>query len=226
MSALAAESIRTALTLFESYSEEGFRRVCELEEIIDTYEDKLGGYLSRITGNELDDTQISVVSMYLRAVSDFERLGDHAKNLAESAEEINGKKIVFSAVALTEMKNLFAAICDILANTQKAFEEEELNSVYRIAPLEEIIDNLCAEYKQNHIDRVQQGLCAYSHGYVFNDMLTDLERIGDHCFNLSIAVRRQSGELRERHGVLPRQELKKTHGFESLLEEYTERYTL
>ncbi len=226
MAALSADSIRKALSLYDSYSEEGFQRVCELESIIDTYEDKLGSYLSRITSNELGTEQTATVNMYMRSVGDFERLGDHAKNLAESARELADKKIVFSEDASAEMHNLFAAICEILDHTEKAFADDDIACAYPIAPLEEIIDNLCAEYKQRHIDRVQQGLCQYSHGYVFNDMLTDLERVGDHCFNLSIALRRRSGEMSDRHGSLPKQEIEKTHGFETLLEEYARRYMI
>lgn len=124
------------------------------------------------------------------------------------------------------MLNLFAAIAEILVNTEKAFVGDDIDACYRIAPLEELIDNFCAEYKLNHINRVQYGVCEYSHGFVFNDMLTDLERVGDHCSNLGIAIRIKHGEMSSRHGMMTKQELEKTHGFETYYSEYTPKYTI
>ena len=122
------------------------------------------------------------------------------------------------------MSNLFAAITEILGNTEKAFSDDDTDASYRIAPLEELIDNLCAEYKRNHFERVQDGTCEYSHGFVFNDMLTDLERIGDHCSNLGIAMRIRHGEMSDRHGTMTKQEIEKTHGFEEYYSEYAKKY--
>ena len=164
--------------------------------------------------------------MFLRSVNDFERLGDHAKNLAESAKEIYDKKITLSPDATEEMLNLFNAITEILGNTEKAFVIDDIDASYKIAPLEELIDNLCADYKRNHIERVQNGVCQYSHGFVFNDMLTDLERVGDHCSNLAIAIRIRHREMNERHGTMTKQEIEKTHGFEQYYGEYAKKYTI
>ncbi len=226
MAGLACESIREAVKLFDSFSDPGFKRVYDLEEIIDTYEDKIGNYLVRIMKNELDDEQNKTVCMFLRSVGDFERIGDHAKNLAESAKEIRDKKIVLSADAAHEMTNLFAAIAEILGNTEKAFVEDDVDALYKIAPLEEVIDNVCAEYKRNHIERVQTGVCQYNHGFVFNDMLTDLERVSDHCSNLGIAIRIKHREMSERHGTMTKQEIEKTHGFETYYDEYVSKYLI
>lgn len=124
------------------------------------------------------------------------------------------------------MINLFAAINDILENTEKALVHDNAEASYRIAPLEELIDNLCGEYKRNHIDRVQNDVCQYSHGFVFNDMLTDLERIGDHCSNLGMAIRIKHSEVSNRHGSMTKQEIKETHGFEKYYGEYVKKYTI
>ncbi len=226
MADLAFDSLREAMKLFDSYADTGFRRVCDLEEIIDTYEDRVGSYLVKIMKNELDGDQNKAVSLFLRSVGDFERLGDHAKNLAEAAREIHDKKIVLSQDADEEMLNLFEAITEILENTEKAFAGDDIDACYRIAPLEELIDNFCTEYKMNHINRVQNGVCEYSHGFVFNDMLTDLERVGDHCSNLGIAIRIKHGEMSDRHGTMTKQEIKKTHSFERYYGEYAKKYTI
>lgn len=224
MAKLACESIRVALALLENYSEEGFLRVCELEDITDTYEDKLGSYLVKIIKNELEDGQDSAVNMLLRTLTDFERMGDHAKNLAETAQEIHSKNIRFSPDAKTESANLYAAIREILAETEKAFVEDDIETAFRIAPLEEIIDSLCGSCKQNHIERVRRQICEYSHGFAYNDMLTDLERVGDHCFNLSIALQRRHGEIDARHGILTKQEIEHTHNYERIFSEYAAKY--
>ncbi len=226
MAGLACDSIREAMKIFESFSESGFKRVYDLEDIIDTYEDKVGSYLVRIMKNELDGDQNKTVSLFLRSVNDFERLGDHAKNLAESAKEIHDKKITLSSDANKEMLNLFAAIAEILENTEKAYIGDDIDASYKVAPLEELIDNLCADYKRNHIERVQNGVCQYSHGFVFNDMLTDLERVGDHCYNLGIAIRIRHSEMNARHGTITKQEIEKTHGFEKYYDEYAEKYAI
>lgn len=164
--------------------------------------------------------------MFLHSVNDFERLGDHAKNLAEAAKEIRDKKIDLSPDAKKEMQSLFAAITEILGNTEKAFVSDDMDASYRIAPLEELIDNFCDEYQRNHIERVQNGICQYSHGFVFNDMLTDLERVGDHCSNLGIAIRIKNGEMSDRHGTMTKQEIEKTHGFEQYYNEYSQKFSL
>lgn len=164
--------------------------------------------------------------MFLRSVNDFERLGDHAKNLAESAKEIHTKKIELSADAKEEMLNLFALITEILENTEKAIINDDIELSYKIAPLEELIDNICAEYKRNHIERVQSGICQYSHGFVFNDMLTDLERVGDHCFNLGIAMWILHGEVSDRHGTMTKQEIVKSHGYKEYYDAYAKKYTV
>ncbi len=226
MAGLAFDSIREAVKLYDSFTDAGFKRVYDLEEIVDTYEDRVGNYLVRIMKIELDGDQNKTVGMFLRSVSDFERLGDHAKNLAESAKEIHAKKITFSPEAEKEMRNLFAAITEILDNTQRAFVSDDTDASYKIAPLEELIDNLCADYKQNHIERVKSGVCQYSHGYVFNDMLTDLERVGDHCSNLGLAIRINHGEMSDKHGTITKQEIEKTHGFEAFYGEYAKKYTI
>lgn len=226
MAGLSFDSIREAMGLSEKFSESGFKRVCDLEEIIDTYEDKVGNYLVKIMKNELDGNQNKTATMFLRSVSDFERLGDHAKNIAESAKEIHDKNIVLSPDGQKEMENLFNVITEVLENTENAFVNEDAEASFKIAPLEEIIDNLCVEYKQNHIERVQSGVCRYSHGYVFNDMLTDLERIGDHCSNLGIAIRIRQGEMSDRHGSFTKQEIEKTHSFDKYYDEYVKKYTI
>ena len=136
---------------------------------------------------------------YLRAITDLERLGDHAVNLAESAGEIWEKKITFSPDGERELGVLIAAVEEIVRLTVAAFTEGDVSHAYRIEPLEELIDELCDEMKQHHIQRVQSGGCTLSNGFVFNDLLTDLERVADHCSNIGVAMIEQTVELNGAH---------------------------
>lgn len=224
MASLAIESVKEAVVLFNNYSEEGFSKVCSLEDIVDTYEDKLGVYIVKIMKRELDESQNKTVSLYLNAINNLERMSDHAKNIAEASKEINDKKIEFSSGAVNEMLTLFAVIDEILNRTDSAFVMKNTEDACRIAPLEAIIDNCCETYKRSHINRVANGECFYSHGFVFNDILTDCERIGDHCSNIGIAIRIWYGEMSNKHGEITKQEIEKTHDFDKLYEEYSEKF--
>lgn len=226
MAELANASIDIAFKLFDNYSQEGFKRVCELEGIVDTYEDKLGSYIVRLMKNELSDEQNKVVSMYFGAVTDLERISDHAKNLAESAQEVRDKQIVFSDAARDELNTLEKVIREILTRTVGAFTEDDVEQAYRIEPLEEITDVLCDEYKLHHVERIQSGTCEYSHGFVFNDILTDMERVGDHCSNLAIALRIRHGEITAKHGSSSSIKREDEHDFRKYYDEYSEEYGL
>ncbi len=224
MAQLSCDSILQSLDLLKNYRENDFKHICELEEIIDTYEDKLGAYTVKIMKNETDDEQSKMLNMFLHSVYDFERMGDHAKNIAESAKEMKEKNIVFSSGAEKEIAILSEVITEIITATKEAFINDDVNSSYKIEPLEQITDNLCDEYKINHIKRIENGLCEYSRGFVFNDILTDLERVSDHCSNLGIALRIRHGEMNGKHGALSKAEIKKSHNFETLYNEYLDRY--
>lgn len=224
MAQLTESNLDEALKLFENYSNAGFAKAIELEDVIDKYEDSLGSYIIKVLKNELNDEENQVLSMFLHSITDYERISDHAQNLAEAAKELNDKKIQFSDTAFKEMRNLIAAIWETLNVTVKAFTDDDIVTSYRIAPLEELIDNLCDEYKLNHIERIRKGECKYEHGFVFNDMLTDIERIGDHCSNIGIAMRMDHDEISNKHGQLSKMEIEKEHDFSKLYDEYREKF--
>ncbi len=226
MAVLANEDLEGALKLFYNYSDEGFARACELEGIIDKYEDKVSSYLVGLTKKSLNEKENQETNLFLHSVTDFERIGDHARNLAESAKEIKDKDIQFSPYAMEELNTLFAAIKECLENTINAFVEDDIEKAYKIEPLEEVIDLLCDTYKANHVERVQKGICSYKDGYVYNDMLTNIERVSDHCSNIGIAIRINHNELEGKHGTISKNELEKTHDFEKYYNEYAEKYKL
>lgn len=218
------ENLLCALGLIRDYSPEGFERVEKAEDVIDRYEDKLGSYLVKITAGELDEQQYKAVGEYLRAITDLERIGDHAVNLAESAGEIWEKKITFSPDGERELGVLIAAVEEIVRLTVAAFTEGDVSHAYRIEPLEELIDGLCDEMKQHHIQRVQSGGCTLSNGFVFNDLLTDLERVADHCSNIGVAMIEQTVELNGAHDYLQELRVSRTAAFEQYMAEYAGRF--
>ena len=172
MAELTKLSMEKAMELLDEYSEKGLTEVRDLEGIVDRYEDKIGSYLMKLTGHEMTDTQNRAVSQYLRAITDLERISDHALNIGERAEEMHEKKITFSEKGAKEMKNLTAAITEILNITFQCFLNDDADTAARVEPLEQIIDRICT----------------ISQGYVFNDLIADFERVGDHCSNIGIVI--------------------------------------
>ena len=161
--------------------------------------------------------------MYLRVLSDFERISDHARNLGEAAEEINEKKIVFSPSAENDIERLENAVCEIMELTIHAFINSDKSVAVRVDPLEEVIDRLCDEIKANHIERVSNQECTLENGFVFNDMITDFERIGDHCSNVVIDMIETESDDFEQHEYKNR-EFAKEELFNQYYGEYQEKY--
>lgn len=182
----ALESVNAAISARREYSKNKVKKVFELEGVLDRYEDKLGSYLIKITQNQPDAAQANEVNKFLRVLSDYERMSDHARNIGESVEEISEKKIMFSEAADRGLKVLEDAVSDIAYVTIQAFINDDTEKALLVDPLEEVIDDLCDELKAGHIERVGRGECTLENGFVFNDLLTDYERISDHCSNIAV----------------------------------------
>ena len=188
MAEKSRENLFDAMTLRKNYSAKLFARVEELEGVIDRYEDKLGQYLVKITGAPLNEEQTRVVSRYLHTLSDLERISDHAENIGETATEIEEKKIHFSHEATHEILVLESAIKEIVNMALDSFINNDIELAKDIEPLEEVIDGLCDQMKYNHVMRLQNNSCTLENGFVFNDLITDYERIADHCSNIGVAI--------------------------------------
>ena len=188
MAELTQQSMSAAIGLLSEYSDKGYAEVQSLEGIVDRYEDKIGSYLMRLTGREMTETQNRAVSQYLRAITDLERISDHALNIAERALEMKEKNISFSDKGTREMNTLTAAVSEILAITFGSFLNDDAETAFRVEPLEQVIDQLCRKMKEKHTARLQKGKCTINQGYVFNDLIADFERVGDHCSNIAIVI--------------------------------------
>lgn len=188
MASKTRESVKYAILARRAHDKDAIKRVFELEDVIDRYEDKLGNYLFKLTTSDLDEEHSKEVSEYLRVLTDFERMSDHARNVGEAVEEILEKKIVFTEEAKREIGVLEEAIKEITVITFDAFVENNADTALLVDPLEEVIDDLCDEIKANHAGRISRQEIAFEHGFVFNDLITDYERISDHCSNIAVDI--------------------------------------
>lgn len=226
MAEKAKENVFDAFGLIDNFSDEGFALVNHTEDIVDKYEDKLGTYLVHITSHELDPELNGAVGKYLHTINDFERISDHALNIAECAQELHEKQISFSEAGSRELNVLISAVREIISISIDAFVRNDLETAYRVEPLEELIDNLCDEMKLHHIDRLQKGICTLHHGFVFNDLLTNLERVSDHCSNIAVAIIELESENFDAHEYINSLIEVRSHGFDEYYDEYSKKYVL
>ena len=226
MAEKARDNLLRAMHLRLEYSERGYEQVDEAEQLVDRYEDKLGTYLMKLTGRSLTPEQTEEVAKYLHTISDFERISDHACNIADVCQEIDEKKVVFSPHAVHELQVLESAVTEILSTAIDAFVNGNLQLAARVEPLEEIIDGLCDEVKSHHVERLQQGLCTLNQGFVFNDLLTNYERVADHCSNIAVAIIEVESDNFDTHEYLNSVKAMKDASFERYYDEYKKKYSV
>lgn len=188
MSFLAKKTVLKSISLLQTYSQKDADTVLKWEDELDKYEDKLGSFLVKLSSKNLSDADSRQTSKLLHTIGDFERLGDHAVNLLKVATELDEKAISFSPEATAELKVLIAALTDILELTTDAFERNDLSLASRVEPLEQVIDGLTSTMKTRHIERLQSGLCTIELGFILSDLLSNCERVSDHCSNIAVAL--------------------------------------
>ena len=188
MARCAGEALHMALTTFENYSPELAESIRENESRCDRYEDELGTYLVRLSAQQLSDAESEEATELLKIIGDFERISDHAVNLLAASEELRSKGLGFSATAEKELKVLIGAVSEILNTAERAFSEKDLAAAAQVEPLKQVIVALKEQMRTRHILRMQQGHCSIESGFVWSDLLTDLERTADHCSNIAGCV--------------------------------------
>ena len=226
MAVKARQNLLDAIALRSDFSDSAFQAVDDLEGVIDRYEDKLGTYLMKITRKSLSAAQTEEVSKYLHTISDFERISDHALNVAEAMQEIHEKEIVFSHAAAHELEVMEDAVKEILTVSIDAFVGNDDALASRVEPLEEIIDGLCDEMKSHHVERLQQGICTLGQGFVFNDLLTNYERVADHCSNIAVAIIELESDSFDTHEYLNSVKEMKDSSFARYYDEYKQRFSI
>jgi len=188
MCALAHINVVRAIGLFDKYNENTVEEIRSAEKALDEDEDKLSTYLVQLSSRSLSEKDSQVVSKMLHAIGNFERLGDHALNITGSAKELFEKGLSFTAEAKAELGVLMDAIREIMDITDRAYAENDAALAWQVEPLEQVIDDLIAQIRSNHIRRLRHGECSIEMGFVLSDALTNFERVSDHCSNVAVAI--------------------------------------
>lgn len=226
MAEVSKKSVIDAMKLFINYDEKEADNVKSMEKDVDIYEDRIGGYLVKLSRFELSDEDNLQISKLLHLIGDLERISDHAVNLMEAAREIKEKGIVLSEGSLKELDTATAAIKDILEISTESLRESNLELAYHVEPLEEVVDDLIENIKHNHINRLQSGECTIEHGFVLSDILTNYERVSDHCSNIALAIIEKETSDFEPHEYIHQLKRKNNKEFNKLFEEYNKKYAI
>lgn len=188
MAELSVSALKKSLNMLSRYDSATAEEIRKAEAKADHYEDILGTYLVRLSGYQISDSDSTTVSKLLKAIGDFERISDHSVNILESAEELNQKEISFSGSARAELSALCDAVSEILTLAYTAFVKNDMASAHKIEPLEQVIDNLKEKLRDSHITRLKRNECSIEAGFVWADLLTNLERTSDHCSNIGVCI--------------------------------------
>ena len=188
MARLSEGTILGAIELIGNFDDKTAQTIAENEDLIDAYEDVISTYLVKLSTKELSEADSKKIHLMLHAVGDFERVSDHAVNLLEAAKEIKEKNIVFSQEAQAGLDVMIEAVREILNNTTLAFVHNDIDMAIQIEPLEQVIDRLRDKLKDAHVRRLTNGECTIELGFVFSDLITNIERISDHCSNIAIGI--------------------------------------
>lgn len=225
MCSLAYSTILDALGLLDDYQDDTCHVILVNEDLLDSYEDKLGTYLVKLSSNALSSADSRTINQCLHNIGDFERLGDHAVNLYKVGKEMHEKQISFSQEANQEIGVLMAATKEILHLTKTAYLSGDFATASQVEPLEQVIDGLILSIKNNHIRRLQNGNCTIELGFVLSDLLTNLERISDHCSNIAVAVIEGNRDSFDTHRYLNAIKYGNSE-FDSIYQSYDQKYRL
>ena len=225
MAESAALSLGKAMQAVTVYTPEIAQEIRDLEEKTDHYQDILSTYLIKLSGLKISPADSSEAAMLLKAIGDFERIGDHALNVLESAEEINEKGLTLSDAAKHEIGVMMDAVTEIVTLSFEAFYHNDLQKAYLVEPLEQVIDDLKEKLRVHHIQRLQQGNCSIETGFVWSDLLTSLERVGDHCSNIAGCIVDMSHHDMNTHEALRSARVENQH-FAEQYKNYAKKYSL
>lgn len=226
MASTSEQIIQTSLSLFENWNDENSHIVSELEDMLDHYEDEIGSFLVQLSSKTLSDADSRTISKLLHSIGDFERIGDHAVNIQESAQEMREKEIIFSPAAAEELDVITAALSEILTLAVRSFTEDDTELATRVEPLEEVIDDLVESARMRHIARLKRGECTIELGFIFTDILTNIERVSDQCSNIAVCVIETRKNTFDTHSYLHDVKAAPSSEFSERFEYYHRKYML
>ena len=225
MAEVAHQNLLLSIEQFREYSSSREAAINDNEDKLDTYEDRLGNYLVEISRHNISMADGRDAARLLHAINDFERIGDHALNLQETAQELHDKGLAFSDDARAELNVLVSALTDILDQAFSCFTQNDAQAAAHVEPLEETIDRLIEEIRLRHIERLQSGRCTIQLGFILNDFLTNCERVSDHCSNIALCLIEAKGSNISAHAHVNEIKAEST-GFSQDLRADLNRYTL
>ena len=225
MATEAFEGFRLSIQSVTDYTPEIAERIRAIEDNTDHYEDILGTYLTKLSKSQVSDEDSAIVTKLLKAIGDFERISDHAVNVLESVEELREKGIEFSPAAREEIAMLCAATNEILTLTETAYINNDIATAYDVEPLEQVIDNLKTLLRNNHIVRLREGTCTVETGFVWSDLITNFERVSDHCSNVAVGIIDVSEHTMNAHEVIKHLKAGNAH-YNEKFEEYSSKYSV
>lgn len=202
MASYSMESLRESLNAITAYNQKTAEHIRGDEAKTDHYEDIIGSYLVKLSARKIGESDSALAAEYLRIIGDFERIADHSVNILESAEEMQQKGIAFSAAALQEYATMAGAVREVTALAYDSFVSGDVQAARQVEPLEQVIDDLKEEMRTRHIRRMQQGSCGIEAGFIWSDLLTNLERVSDHCSNIACCMIEGADHNLHRHEVL------------------------
>ncbi len=223
---ISREALLKAMSLVKEYDEKTAESVCRMEEEVDRYEDELGSYLVKLGGRNLTEKDSHTLSAILHCIGDFERISDHAVNIEETARKLAGRKFSFSEKAMGEIDVFTRAIENILDLSIQVFEYEDAELAGDIEPLEEVVDRLTKKAKKRHVKRLRSEKCTVEAGLLFGDLLTNYERVADHCSNIGVCIIQIQEDAFETHEYLDALDKGKDTPFNKKYVEYKNRYKL
>ena len=226
MSEESKRTLFTAMDLLWNYTEDGAKKVGELENLVDQYEDELGTYLVKLSRQNLSVHDSHTLSIVLHCIGDFERISDHAINIMEAAQEMHDKKLIFSPKAEEELKVFSRAVQDIVEKAYAVFRDQDEKLAQKVEPLEAVVDELNQEVKKRHIRRLREGKCTIELGFILSDITTSFERVADHCSNIAVCVTQVREDTYDTHGYLNSVKNEDSEIFRGLVLEEEEKYLL
>ncbi len=225
MGEVSVATLKKSLKALAKLNDQLAEEIRKDEGKVDHYEDILGTYLVKLSRNQISDSDSATVSKLLKLIGDYERISDHGVNVLESAEELRSKGISFSSKAQKELDVLCAAVSEILTLSYNAFVNDDINAARSVEPLEQVIDDLRAKMRNGHIVRLRNGECSIEAGFVWADLLTNLERVADHCANVAVCVIDAKENNMNAHEAV--RSLKKNNpDFDKQYAEYSEKYMM
>ncbi len=224
MAELSVSSINTAMELVDKYTDDKGNEIRAIENEVDKYEDRLGTYLVKLSSKDLSIEDSKTATRLLHNIGDLERISDHAVNIQEAAKEMSEKGITFSPEAQKELRIISMALSEILTLTVDALIRNDLHAATHVEPLEQVIDDLKDKIREKHIDRLQGGKCTIELGFILSDLLTNYERVSDHCSNIAACMIKAAEQSYDMHKYLS--DLKSEHSFMDEYRACSEKYAI